>query len=83
MQDKNEGGNTALALAIYASTAATTSAIVLRNAGLLDQANIEQLITHLTNCRTLAGNEPIWIEHAELLTDLLQADFPKIPLNLG
>lgn len=79
MPDKNESGNTALALAIYASTAATTCAIALRNAGLIDQANIDQLVTHLTRCRAIAGDEPAMIEHAELLTDLLLSAAPKSP----
>ena len=76
MADQDEG-NPALALAIYASTAATEAINVLRRHGLIDQSEVDNLITSLTACRTIAGTNPMVIEHAELLTDILQLRFPK------
>lgn len=61
----------ALAFALYASTAATMAISSLRAADLVDNATINLLLASLTNCRPLIGNEPMLIEHAELLTDLL------------
>ena len=67
----------ALALAFYASTAATEAINVLRRHGLIDQSEVDNLITNLTVCRTIAGANPMVIEHAELLTDLLQLRMPQ------
>lgn len=61
----------AFAFAMYASTASTIAVAALRNAGILDDQIIQSLVQNLTMCRTIAGNEPKLIEHAEHLTDML------------
>ena len=76
MADQDEG-NPALALAIYASLAATEAINVLRRHGLIDQSEVDSLITNLTACRTIGGTNPMVIEHAELLTDILQLRIPN------
>lgn len=61
----------ALALSLYASTAASAALVALKNMGRIEQANIDQLIQTLTICRKASGDEPMLIEHAELLLDML------------
>ena len=63
--------NPALAFAIYASTASTAAIVALRNAGLVDDTIVKQLVENLTMCRQISGSEPRLIEHAELLMDML------------
>ena len=63
----------ALAFAIYASSAATMAISALRAANIVNKEVIDQLVENLTRCRLHAGDDPVLIEHAELLTDLLLA----------
>ncbi len=63
--------NPALAFAIYASTAATAAVAALREAGLIEEADVQRLVANLTLCRQISGDVPALIEHAELLTDIL------------
>jgi hypothetical protein len=67
----------ALAFALYASTAATEAINALRRNGLIDESEVTNLIQVLTTCRTFAGSNPVLIEHAESLIDLLQVPIPK------
>ena len=71
MSDKAQGDPT-LAFALYASVAATQAINVLRRHGLIDESEVGNLVKILTTCRTFAGSNPILIEHAESLIDLLQ-----------
>lgn len=63
----------ALALAMYSSMAATMAVTALRKAEILQNGDVTYLVDFLTQTRQIAGKEPTLIEHAELLTDMLQA----------
>lgn len=59
-----------MALAIYASTAATLAVRQFVAAGTLGGDEVDGLVTNLAACRNLAPS-PALEEHAELLLDML------------
>lgn len=63
--------NPELAFAVYASTASTVAIRALKEAGILQDETINELVKNLVICRQAAGQTPRLVEHAELLTDIL------------
>ena len=63
--------NPALALAIYAATAASVAVNALQRAKLIEQFEVDGLVEALTMCRQRAGDDPRVIELAEIVIDLL------------
>ena len=63
-----------MALALYASTAATAAIGTLRNHGLMNTSTIAELSQTLAVCAGMMGTQPPrLIEHIEKLQDRLQA----------
>lgn len=65
------GVSAEMALAIYASTAATAAIVVLREVKVMDANNIRRLVDNLMACRLAANNNPGIEKHLDLLFDLL------------
>ncbi len=63
-----------MALALYASTAATLAVKGLQRAGHVTGPEIGALVDNLMACRTIAGQDPRIEEHIELLTDQLLSE---------
>ena len=70
----NEPQSPEMALALYASTAATLAVKALQAAGAIEAENINQLVTTLSACRNAADAHPRIELHCEMLLDALLSD---------
>ena len=73
MTDTPEFRTPEMALALYASTAATLAVKALQGAGMIPAEAIDELVTTLSACRNSAGADPRIEVHCELLLDGLLA----------
>jgi hypothetical protein len=74
MADTPETETPEMALALYASTAATLAVKALQGAGVLKGETVHKLVTTLVACRDIAGANPSIELHCEGLLDMLLND---------